>query len=331
MACYQLFPYLNNMAASNLHQIPKISDRFSYLYIEHAKIDKEDQAIAIHNAFGKTPVPCAGLTMLMLGPGVSITHAAIMVLADCGCLIAWTGEFGVRFYASGTGITRSSANIMKQASYWANDHLHLKVVRAMYAMRFPEKLDPGLTLHQIRGHEGVRVRDSYARLSKEYNVHMEKRNYDRSKWAKQDPINKALSVANSCLYGICHAAIVAAGYSPALGFVHTGKQLSFVYDIADLYKMETSVVAAFKTVASGINELEKRTRMACRDEFYALGLLKRIVRDIHNLFDIEDPLTADIDDYASDQAQPGGLWEPGSKEAEGGFQYGIEEDRQEGL
>ncbi|MDD2215911.1 MAG: type I-E CRISPR-associated endonuclease Cas1e [Eubacteriales bacterium] len=316
------------MATSNLHQIPKISDRLSYLYIEHAKIDKEAQAIAIHNAFGTTPVPCAGLSLLMLGPGVSITHAAIMVLAGCGCLVAWVGEFGVRFYASGTGITRSAANIMKQASYWADDGLHLNVVRAMYEMRFPDKLDSGLTLQQIRGHEGVRVRDTYARLSKQYEVVMVKRDYDRSKWTRQDPINKALSVANSCLYGVCHAAIVAAGYSPALGFVHTGKQLSFVYDIADLYKMETSVVAAFKTVASGIGEIERRTRMVCRDEFYSIGLLKRIVRDIHSLFDIDCAHNSIYDDYAGDQAQPGGLWEPGGKVVEGGLLYGIDDDKQ---
>ncbi len=315
------------MTSSNLHQIPKISDRLSYLYIEHAKVDKEDQAIAVHDSFGITSVPCAGLALLMLGPGVSITHAAIMVLANCGCLVAWVGEFGVRFYASGTGITRSASNIMKQAAYWADDRLHMKVVRMMYEMRFPDKLDSRLTLQQIRGKEGVRVRDTYAHLSKEHGVQMEKREYDRKAWSHADPINKALSVANSCLYGICHAAIVAAGYSPALGFVHTGKQLSFVYDIADLYKMETSVVAAFKTVSTGINELERRTRMACRDEFYATGLLKKVVQDLHSLFD-QDISNLDVmDDYASDQSAPGGLWEPGGKTAQGGVLYDIEPDQ----
>ncbi|HOH47282.1 MAG TPA: type I-E CRISPR-associated endonuclease Cas1e, partial [Candidatus Cloacimonadota bacterium] len=224
------------MSYGNLHKLPKISDRLSYLYVEHARIDKEDQAIAINSDFGGTPVPCAGLALLMLGPGVSITHAAIMTLADCGCLVAWVGEYGVRFYAAGTGITRSANNIMKQAMYWTDERKHLQVVRMMYEMRFPEKLSPDLSLQQIRGKEGARVRDTYARLSAQYGVVMEKRDYDRKSWKSADPINKALSVANSCLYGICHAAIVAAGYSPALGFVHIGKQLSFVYDVADLYK-----------------------------------------------------------------------------------------------
>ncbi len=309
------------MAYGNLHKLPKISDRLSYLYVEHARIDKEDQAIAINSDFGGTPVPCAGLALLMLGPGVSITHAAITTLADCGCLIAWVGEYGVRFYASGTGITRSANNIMKQARYWTDDRKHLQVVRMMYEMRFPDRLSPELSLQQIRGKEGVRVRDTYARLSTQYGVTMEKRDYDRKAWKNADPINKALSVANSCLYGICHAAIVAAGYSPALGFVHIGKQLSFVYDIADLYKMETSVPAAFRTVASGINDLEKRCRMACRDEFHQSNILKSIVADIHKLFDQDLSEFEDSDDYVNDPSAPGDLWNPDGEKSEGGLMY----------
>jgi len=312
------------MLTKNLHQLPKVSDRLSYLYIEHAKIDKADKAIAVHNTFGETPVPCAGLTLLMLGPGVSITHAAIMILADCGCLIAWVGEYAVRFYAAGTGVTRSARNIIKQAEYWADQNLHLKIVRSMYEMRFPDPLDKSLSLQQIRGKEGVRVRDTYARLSEKYGIHMEKREYDRQAWHKADPINKALSVANSCLYGISHAAIVAAGYSPALGFVHTGKQLSFVYDIADLYKMELSVPAAFETVAGGVQDLERRTRITCRDIFYASNLLKRIVSDMHKLFELDPADFSDTDDYAIDMSAPGGLWNPQGETSEGGILYSNE-------
>jgi CRISPR-associated protein Cas1 len=231
------------------------------------------------------------------------------------------GEYGVRFYASGTGITRSANNIMKQARYWTDDRKHLQVVRMMYEMRFPDRLSPELSLQQIRGKEGVRVRDTYARLSTQYGVTMEKRDYDRKAWKNADPINKALSVANSCLYGLCHAAIVAAGYSPALGFVHIGKQLSFVYDIADLYKMETSVPAAFRTVASGVNDLEKRCRMACRDEFHQSNILKSIVADIHKLFDQDLSEFEDSDDYVNDPSAPGDLWNPNGEVSEGGLMY----------
>jgi len=313
------------MRNKDLHTIPKMRDRVSYLYVEHAKVDKEEQAIAFHDAMGSTPVPCAGLALLMLGPGVSITHAAILVLADCGCLVAWVGEQGVRFYAAGTGTTRSSANLMRQAAAWADREAHLRIVRRMYELRFKDKLDPSLTLEQIRGKEGARVRDTYFRLSKEFNVPMETRNYDRNNWSKTDPINRALSVANSCLYGICHAAIVAAGYSPALGFVHTGKQLSFVYDIADLYKMETSVPAAFLATAAGIENLDRRTRMACRDQFYQFGLLKKIVADIHSLFGILETPEDEPDHADVDPAAPGGLWNPDESASPGGLSWGLDD------
>lgn len=316
------------MLTKDLHTLPKIRDRWSYLYLEHAKVDKEDQAIAFHDAMGSTPVPCAGLALLMLGPGVSVTHAAILTLADCGCLVVWVGEQGVRFYASGSGTTRSAANLHRQVQAWADPISHLRLVRQMYEMRFAEKLDDSLTLQQIRGKEGVRVRDTYFRLSQDYGVSMEARNYQRSNWNNTDPINRALSVANSCLYGVCHAAIVAAGYSPALGFVHTGKQLSFVYDIADLYKMETSVPAAFRATAEGIEKLDSRTRIACRDQFQQHGLLKRIVSDLHGLFGAPEPGETEADAADIDPALPGGLWNPDEPASPGGVAYGLE-DQQE--
>lgn len=314
------------MRDKDLHVLPRIRDRLSYLYVEHARIDKEDQAIALHDAMGITPVPCAGLALLMLGPGVSITHAAVMSLADCGCLIAWTGESGIRFYASGTGTTRSAANLLRQVAAWSNQDQHLSIVRKMYQYRFGGNLSPDLSLEQIRGKEGARVRDTYYRLSQEYHVPMQGRAYQRDNWKAADPINRALSVANSCLYGVCHAAIVAAGYSPALGFVHTGKQLSFVYDIADLYKMECSVPAAFRATAEGIENLDRRVRLACRDEFHATSLMKRIVSDLHALF--ENPITdnPEADDFDADEAMPGGLWNPDNSTSPGGIAYGTEDE-----
>lgn len=111
------------MRVQDLHVLPKFSDGWSYLYVEHCRVDQEARAIAIHDESGKVPVPCANLALLMLGPGVSITHAAISVLADHGCLVAWCGEEGVRFYAVGMGETRSAANFLHQARAWADADL----------------------------------------------------------------------------------------------------------------------------------------------------------------------------------------------------------------
>ncbi|MCG6553160.1 MAG: type I-E CRISPR-associated endonuclease Cas1e [Candidatus Magnetominusculus sp. LBB02] len=181
------------MRIKDLHDLPKFSDGWSYLYVEHCRIDQEAKAIAVHDEDGKVPVPCANLALLMLGPGVSITHAAVSVLADHGCLVAWCGEAGVRFYSVGMGETRSSSNLLHQARIWANPELHMQVVHRLYQMRFSEKFDPALTLQQIRGMEGIRVREAYARASRDTGIAWSGRNYSRDKWSDSDPVNRALS------------------------------------------------------------------------------------------------------------------------------------------
>ncbi len=308
----------------DLHILPKVRDSWSYLYVEHCRIDQEAKAIAIHDTEGKVPVPCAVLTVLMLGPGTSISHAAIRTLADNGCLILWTGEEGVRFYAQGMGETRSARNLLRQAQLWADPDQRLAVVMQMYRMRFLEPLDDGLTLQQIRGKEGIRVREAYARASREFGVQWQGRSYKRDNWHDADPVNRALSAANSCLYGICHAAIVSAGYSPSLGFIHTGKMLSFVYDIADLYKSDLTIPVAFRMAADGTTGLESRVRRACRDAFHEGRLLQRIVTDIDRaLFADGGPGGGGIPDFDGDMALPGGLWDP-EAEVQGGVNRGNE-------
>lgn len=310
------------MALKDLHILPKVRDSWSYLYVEHCKIDQHELAIAIHDERGKTPVPCASLSLLLLGPGTTITHAAIRSLADNGCLVCWAGEQSVRFYAQGLGETRSGANLLRQALIYADPVLRLQVVRNMYTIRFPEPLDSTLSLQQIRGKEGIRVRETYARLSRETGVEWKGREYNRDDWGSADPINRALSAAHSCLYGVVHAAIVAAGYSPAIGFVHTGKMLSFVYDVADLYKADLTIPAAFHAVAAGKAPLEPHVRQTLRDAFASERLLARIVGDIDKVLTVDHapalPAEAGFDD---ELARPGGLWDPQQGSVEGGINY----------
>lgn len=315
------------MRVQDLHVLPKFRDGWSYLYVERCRIDQEARAIAIHDESGKVPVPCANLALLMLGPGVSITHAAISVLADHGCLVAWCGEEGVRFYATGMGETRSAANFLHQARIWGHEGYRLQVVRRLYQLRFFEKLGPELTLRQIRGMEGVRVRDAYARAARETGVPWSGRSYQRDKWSDTDPVNRALSAANSCLYGICHAAIVSAGFSPALGFVHTGKMLSFVYDVADLYKADVSIPVAFNAVAESTEGLERRVRLMCRDRFVSTRLLERIIPDVQTALMLSKKgEVTDLGDFDQDVAAPGSLWDPVEGEVEGGRDYSLEDE-----
>ena len=312
------------MRTQDLHELPKIRDKMTYLYVEHCRVDQEDKAIAVHDESGVTPVPCASLTLLMLGPGTNITHAAVLTLADCGCLTAWCGEQGVRFYAAGMGETRNAANLLHQASLCSHRASRMKVVRRMYEMRFKEDLDPALALQQIRGREGVRVREAYARASRETGVEWQGRSYDRDQWKSADPVNRALSAGNSCLYGVCHAAIVAAGYSPALGFIHTGKQLSFVYDIADLYKCDLTVPLAFRVAVECSKDIEREVRLRCRDAFAEQGILQRIVDDIAFTLAIP-PEEEEEQDFDADPALPGGLWDPEQGACPGGVQYAPEQ------
>lgn len=315
------------MRVQNLHVLPKFSDGWSYLYVEHCRIDQEARAIAIHDKAGKVPVPCANLALLMLGPGVSISHAAISVLADHGCLVAWCGEEGVRFYAVGIGETRSAANFLHQARMWADAGLRMQVVRRLYQLRFSEEFDLELTLKQIRGMEGVRVRDAYARAARETGVPWSGRSYRRNKWSDADPVNRALSTANACLYGICHAAIVSAGFSSALGFIHTGKMLSFVYDVADLYKAEVTIPVAFRAAAEEKNGLERRVRVTCRDQFVATRILERIIPDVQTALMLQKRgVACDSVSFDQDAADPGSLWDPADGEVEGGRIHPLEVD-----
>jgi len=311
------------MRIKDLHILPKFRDGWSYLYVEHCRIERESRAVAIHDASGVVPVPCANLAVLMLGPGVSITHAAVLTLADNGCLVLWCGEEGVRFYAAGLGKTRSAANLLLQAHLWADPEEHEKVVRRMYRMRFPGPLEDGLSLRQIRGMEGIRVRAAYAEAGREYGIKWMGRKYRRKSWGAADPVNRALSAANSCLYGLCHAAVLSSGFSPALGFIHTGKMLSFVYDMADLYKTEITIPVAFREASLGPDVLERRVRIAFRDAVASSRLLARIVDDIHRVLDMGKETGEDA--YASDGAAPAPLWDSGGDPVGGGLNHADEE------
>lgn len=295
---------------TSLHEIGRFDDRLSFLYVDRAIIRHTSNAIAIHEFDGVTDVPVSSLATLMLGPGTKITHEAIKALADNNCLVIWAGEFGIRFYACGMGGSRHSRNLLRQAGLALDERTRLQVVVRMYLRRFEDDaIDPEITLQQLRGKEGVRVRQAYADASKTSGVPWDGRNYARKDWYAGDTVNRALSAANACLYGLVHAAIISAGYSPAIGFIHTGKQLSFVYDIADLYKVELTIPLAFEIAGLHTANLEREVRTEARRRFHRAKLLQRILPDIRHCLDVP---ADEQDEYADDPALPAGLWEPES-------------------
>ena len=292
----------------DLHLLPKLRDSLSYLYIEHAVVERDSSALLVLQETGRTSVPIANLSLLLLGPGINLTHAAVVLLAENGTSLIWVGQDGNKFYAQGTGETRRAVHLLKQARLLSDPTLRLQIVLRMYVYRFEQQLAPNLSLEQIRGMEGVRMRNAYAEASRKYGVKWAGRNYDRRSWENADPVNRALSAANALLNGICHAAIVSGGYSPGLGFLHTGLQLSFVYDIADLYKTRYTIPVAFYTAAQGIENIEKRTRENCRELFREEKLLEKILPDIDKLLEIDD--RPDYNVLDEDLALPVDWWQP---------------------
>jgi CRISPR-associated protein Cas1 len=300
---------------SGQHVLPKFEDRWSYLYLEQGRLERDESSLTFVGVGGAVQVPINQLGLLLLGPGATVTHAAMKALTDNRSLICWTGEAGARLYAHGDHGARSSRRLLRQAQLFCDEEARLQVVRRMYQKRFPEKLSPEHSLEQIRGMEGARVRAAYQETSRLYGVPWEKRSYDPGEWDHADPVNRALSTANALLYGVCHAAILAAGYSPAIGFVHTGKMLSFVYDIADLYKTETTVPAAFEA-AQRTGDVERRVRIICRDLFHQKKILERTLPDIAEVLNAGDDTGEDAEEFAgriitlADRAQAGRLpWE----------------------
>ena len=271
-----------------LHELPRFHDRWSYLYLERGVLDQEASGLVFHTADAHSPVPIDQLSLVMLGPGISISHAAVKALAANNCLLAWVGEDGVRLYAHSTGGTFSARRLLLQARLVSDEPARLAVAYRMYQKRFPGTPLEGKNIEQVRGMEGLRVRKAYEAIAAQCGVKWEGRNYDQGDWYQATPTNRALSAGNACLYGVCHAAIVSAGYSAALGFIHTGKMLSFVYDVADFYKTETTVPVAFRLAATVTTNLERAVRMECRQVFHAAKLMERILPDIAEVLNAGD-------------------------------------------
>ncbi len=269
-----------------LRPIP-LKDRAAIVFLEYGQIDVIDNAFVLVDKNGvRVQVPVGGLACLMLEPGTRITHAAVMLAARVGCLLVWVGEGGVRMYAAGQPGGAMADRLLYQAKAALDEAARLKVVRKMYALRFGEEAPGRRSVDQLRGIEGARVRQTYRHLATLHGVTWTGRRYDANTWNAADVANRCLSSATSCLYGLTEAAVLAAGYAPAIGFLHRGKPLSFVYDIADLFKFETVVPAAFTVAArheKGRLEsalVERTVRMACRDAFRQTNFLERIIPSI---------------------------------------------------
>ena len=271
-----------------LKPIP-IKERMSIVFVEKGEIDVVDGAFVVVDQQGfrvrpvLTHIPLGGVACIMLEPGTRVSHMAAALAARVGTLLVWVGEAGVRLYSSGQPGGARADRLLYQARLALDDALRLKVVRKMYAMRFGEEPPARRSVEQLRGIEGARVKRSYQLLAQKFGVKWTGRAYNPEDWDVSDLPNRCLSSATAALYGVTEAAVLAAGYAPAVGFIHTGKPLSFVYDVADIYKFDTVVPAAFQVAASNPPNPERAVRLACRDIFRKTKLLERIIPDIEEM------------------------------------------------
>lgn len=261
-----------------LKPIP-LKDRMSMVFVGMGQIDVRDGAFVVIDEVNgeRMHIPVGSIACLLLEPGTRVSHAAIKLAATVGTLLIWVGDAGVRLYSAGQPGGARSDKLLYQAQLALDDTLRLKVVRKMFELRFGEPPPSRRSVDQLRGLEGARVRKTYQLLAKQYGIKWQGRRYDPSQWDASDVINQCLSAATACLYGITEAAILAAGYAPAIGFLHTGKPQSFVYDIADIVKFDTVVPAAFRVAARNPPMPEREVRIACRDAFKQTRLMQRLI------------------------------------------------------
>lgn len=311
-----------------LAELTRAEERLSFLYLERCQVHRDSNAITATDEKGVVHIPAATLGVLMLGPGANITHQAMMLLADNGSTAIWVGERGVRYYAHGRSLARSSRLLLAQAAAVTHRDRRLAVARAMYRMRFPGEDTATLTMQQLRGKEGARVRRCYREHAKRTGVSWNQREYNPDDFSGSDPVNQALSAAHSCLYGIVHAVIVAIGASPGLGFVHTGHDRSFVYDIADLYKAEITIPVAFDIAANQSIDIGGDTRRAVRDRVHDGDILHRCVRDIRALL-LTPAAAGPVEDEWLDEEPPTdvvNLWDDSGLELPSGHNYSNDVD-----
>lgn len=305
----------------SLPSLVRVQDRLTFLYAEHCVVNRADNAVTITDSRGTVHVPAAALSVLMLGPGSNITYAAICLLAESRSTCIWVGERGVRYYCHGASLAQSTRLLEAQARLVSSERSRVKVARRMYAMRFPDEKTDGLTMQQLLGKEGTRVRRAYERESARTGVPWSGRSYKVTDFDDADEVNRALSAANTALYGVVHAVIVALGCSPGLGFVHARNERSFVYDIADLYKVDITIPLAFDLVADQVADVSTAARRGVRDRMKDGKFLQRCVKDVRSLLLTDEEEETDHLEVEDITTQ---LWAGASGYRESGRNYSSE-------
>ncbi len=265
--------------------LPQVKDKYPFLYLERGRLEIDDSSIKwIDSENHVVPLPVATLNTLLLGPGTSITHEAVKVATAANCNVCWVGEDSLLFYAAGFLPTADTRNLKRQIALAADPKKSLEVARAMFARRFPEADLSGKSLQELMGMEGHRVRAMYREKAEHYGVGWKGREFTPGKFDLSDITNQVLTSTNAALYGILCSVVHSLGYSPHIGFIHSGSPLPFVYDLADLYKAELCIDLAFAVTRELAGRYDKyKVSAAFRERVLAMDLMGKAASDITEL------------------------------------------------
>jgi len=268
--------------------IPQVKDKYPFVYLEHGRLEIDDSSVKWIEATGHViSIPCATVNTILLGPGTSVTHAAIKSMSESNCTVCWIGSDSLLYYATGETPTANTYNLKKQISLYSNSKKKLETARTLFSFRFPDLELKEKSLSEMMGMEGYRVKALYKNVAEKYEIPWDGRNYIPGKINLSDTTNKILTCCNVALYGILLSVVHALGFSPRIGFIHSGCPLPFVYDIADLYKPEVSIDLAFKlTKEMGGEYIKDVVADAFRERICNNNILERSVKDIGKIMGV---------------------------------------------
>lgn len=265
--------------------LPQVKDKYPFIYLERGRLEVDDSSIKWIDSEGHVvPLPVATLNALLLGPGTTVTHEAIKAATGANCPVCWVGEDSLLFYAAGFMPTADTRNLKIQITLATDPAKSLAVAQRMFARRFPDADLENKTLPEMMGMEGHRVRNLYEKKAEQYQVGWKGRRFTPGKFEASDLTNQVLTAANAALYGILSSALHSMGYSPHIGFIHSGSPLPFVYDLADLYKEELCIDLAFALTRELAGRYDKhKVAASFRQRVIDMDLLGKISEDVADI------------------------------------------------
>lgn len=269
--------------------LPMLRDRYPFLYLEHGRLEIDDSSVKWISADREVfRLPAAVISTLLLGPGTSITHEAVKILAELNCTVCWVGEDSLRFYAVGETPTANTRNFKKQMLLAADPAKSLKIARKMFAVRFPQEDLSGKNLQELMLLEGSRIQQLYNELAQKYFIAWKGRVYKVGDFKLSDVTNKLITSSNAALYALITSIVHTLGLSPHMGFIHSGSPLPFIYDIADLYKAELVFDLAFSLTGKMCGEYDRALAISeFRQRVIACDFMKRCPADIMELLELK--------------------------------------------